>query len=420
MGKRIFYGWYIVVACVLIAVAGIGFQNTASIFVRPVTEDLGIYRSEFTFFRTIIVLVSIPLMPIYGKLVQKYSIKKIMLAGTLLSSLAFMSYSFVTALWQFYLLAIFQGLFIGAANFMVMGILISRWFEEKRGFALGVAFAGSGLGAAIMVPLVSQVIEAFDWRWGFRFSGLLAIAILLPAILILVKDRPEDIGLLAYGSKNDNNGGVSDAKSRPEEGLIRKDAIRTPAFWLLVVALFGLSISAGGPNAHTAPYLGDLGYYVGIISIMVSVSMVLLTVGKIIMGHVFDRFGTVVGGIALGVFCILSPIFALLSANPVAPWLHAIFLGLASTGFSIPVNIYAMKLFGRKDFPAILSVLSIVTAMGGAFAPPAMGLMFDVFGHYTYAWFGLVVTGVVVTVCLTAAYMLRPYFSEKHKWRIEN
>ena len=416
MGKGIFYGWYIVVACVLVALAGIGFQNTASIFVIPVTEDLGIYRSEFVLFRTIVVLVSIPLMPVYGRLVQKYSIKKIILAGTMISSLAFISYSFVTQLWQFYLIAAFQGLFIGAANFMVIGILICRWFEAKRGTALGIAFAGSGLGAAIMVPMVGQVIDNFDWRWGFRFSGLMAIGILLPAILILVKDKPEDIGLTAYGSTPpETPAGTASTATTPDGGLMLRDARRSPAFWFLAVALLGLSISAAAPNAHTAPYLSDLGYYVGVVSAVVSVSMVLLTVGKIIMGHVFDRFGAVVGGLSLGVFCILSPVFALLSVNPVAPWLHAVFLGLASTGFSIPVNIYAVKLFGLKDFPAILSALSIVTTMGAAVSPPAMGLVHDITGHYVYAWVGLAVIGVVVTICLTAAHKLRPYTPEQEK-----
>jgi len=395
MSKKIFYGWYIVAACVLIAAAGIGFHNTASIFIRPVTEDLGLSRGEFTFFRTIIVILGAALLPAYGKLAQKVSIKKIMIIGTTISSISLIGYSLATYLWQFYLVAIINGIFVNASHFMLIGILISRWFSDKRGLALGIAFAGSGFGAAVMVPLASWVIEIFDWRWGFRFSGVAALIVLIPTILLLLKEKPEDLGLSPY---RENGNDAPAAKKGEPTGLTLAEARRTPAFWMLAVALLGISMSAAAPNAHTAPFLGDLGYPVHVISAVVSLSMIVLTVGKILMGHVFDRFGTMFGGIALGVFCVLSPVFALLSVNPLAPWLHAIFLGLASTGFSIPVNIFAMKYFGEKDFPAILSVLSMIMAFGSAFSPPVMGLAYDVLGDYSIAWVTLAVVGMVVTL----------------------
>ena len=398
MCKKIFYGWYMVVACVLIAAAGIGFHNTASIFIRPVTEDLGLSRGEFTFFRTIIVIFGAALLPLYGKIAQRFSIKKVMLVGTTVSSLSLVGYALCTYLWQFYLVAVINGLFVNASHFMMIGILIGRWFKDKRGLALGIAFAGSGFGAAIMVPLASWIIEIAGWRWGFGFSGMAALVVLIPTILLLVKESPESMGLSPYEKENDGNN--SPAIDHKVKGLTLSEAWKTPAFWLLAIALLGISISASAPNAHTAPYLGDLGYPVYVVSAVVSLTMIVLTGGKIIMGHVFDRFGTMFGGIILGVFCVLSPVFALLAVHPTAPWLHAIFLGLASTGFSIPVNIFALKFFGEKDFPAILSILSMIMAFGAAFSPPGMGLVYDFVGNYIFAWQFLVILGVIVILCL--------------------
>jgi len=396
MKNKIFYGWYIVAACVLIAAAGIGFHNTASIFIRPVTEDLGLSRSEFTFFRTIIVIFGAALLPLYGRIAVRYSIKKVMLVGTTISGLSLIGYALCTYLWQFYLVAVINGLFVNASHFMMLGILIDRWFKDKKGLALGIAFAGSGLGAAVMVPLASWVIEAAGWRWGFGFSGVASIAILIPTILFLIKERPESMGLFPYEKEN---GGSNIAKNEPK-GLTLLEARKTPTFWLLAIALLCISISASAPNAHTAPYLGDIGYSVYLISAVVSLTMIVLMVGKIFMGHVFDRFGTMFGGIALGLFCILSPAFALLAIYPTAPWLHALFLGLASTGFSIPANIFAMKYFGEKDFPAILSILSMIMAFGAAFSPPGMGLAYDFFGNYIFAWQMLIVLGIIVVIGL--------------------
>ena len=401
MGK-IFYGWYIVLACVLIAAAGIGFHNTASIFVRPVTEDLGFSRGEFTFFRTIVTILSAGLLPFYGRLAAKYSIKKIMLIGTSINGLTLVAYSLGTQLWHFYLIAGISGLFVNAGNFMIIGILISRWFEDKKGLALGIAFAGSGLGATIMNPAVSYVIELYGWQMGYRFSGIAALAVLIPVILFLVKDRPEDMGLQAYKIANKSN----EAAAAKSEGLTLAEARKTPLFWLLAAALLGISMSASAPNAHTVPYLSDLGYSATMVSSIIAFSMVFLTVGKIFMGYIFDRFGILVGGLSLGIFCILSPTFALLALNPVAPWLHAIFLGLASTGFSLTANIFAMKFFGNKDFPAILSILSVITAAGAAFSPPLMGFAYDFLSSYTIAWIALVITGIIVTLCLGGATIL--------------
>ena len=169
------------------------------------------------------------------------------------------------------------------------------------------------------------------------------------------------------------------------------------------MAFLCIAVGAGASNAHTAPYLGDLGYSSVFYSTVVSFSLLTLTIGKIFIGHVFDRFGLYIGGAVLGISLTLSPLFALLSANPAAPWLHAFFLGLGSTGFSIPVNIYAMKFFGEKDFTAILSIMSMITAFSAAFAAPTMGLAYDFWGSYTFAWAVLVVLGVVVTICLASA-----------------
>jgi len=398
---KIFYGWFIVAACMLVAAAGIGFHNTASIFIRPVTEDLGLSRGEFTFFRTIITAVSAGLLPMYGKLAKRFKIKNIMLVGTVCSALSLISYSFASQLWHFYSLAIINGLFVNAAHFMLIGILINRWFEDKRGLALGIAFAGSGLGAAVMVPMVSQVIELAGWRWGFGFSAGARWMVIIPRVLFLIKEHPEDKNLTPY--KTGNNNQTPADPNRIPTGLMLSQARKTPTFWILAVAFLCIAVGAGASNAHTAPHLGDLGYSSVFYSAVVSFSLLTLTTGKIFIGHVFDRFGLYVGGAVLGISLTLSPIFALLSANPVAPWFHAFFLGLGSTGFSIPINIYTMKFFGEKDFTAILSIMSMITAFSAAFAAPVMGLAYDFLGSYTSAWVVLVVLGIVVFICLAAA-----------------
>jgi sugar phosphate permease len=235
--RRVYYGWYVVAACVIVVAASLGFHNTAGIFIRPVTEDLGLSRGEFTFFRTIVFLISAATMPLYGKIAVRFSIKKVMLIGTIFNGLTLVAYSLGTQIWHFYLIAIIGGLVVNSGNFMVCGILISRWFDDKKGLALGIAFAGSGLGAAIMNPAASWIIEMLGWRAGYVFSGVAALAISIPAIIFFIKDTPESVGLKPYKIIDNSKIKAQESPSADWDGLTLQEARKTPMFWLLAILI---------------------------------------------------------------------------------------------------------------------------------------------------------------------------------------
>ena len=402
--KKIYYGWYIVIACLFIAAANIGFHNTASLFINPVTEDLGFSRGEFTFFRTLTMLLGALTLPYFGKLSGKYSIKKIMLIGTTLNSITLGALAFANSIWQFYAIGLASGIVMNAGTFMIMAILINRWFESKKGLALGIAFAGSGAGAAIMNPLASYVIENLGWRQAFIFSAIIATIVLIPVILFIIKDSPEQVGLTVYTDPNKFEGAEAKTTTEKEEAMTLQEVRRTPVFWLLLFALVGFALGASGPNAHSVPFMIDIGYTQSVASGMITVTMLSLMVGKVLMGHLFDRLGTFKGGLVLCTFVIASPIFALLSQIWAgAPWLHGITLGIASTGFSIPANIYIPKFFGKKNFSAIFGSISVITTLAAAVAPPIMGFVYDALGTYLLAWYVLIALAIVVTISLFIA-----------------
>lgn len=393
-----FYGWYIVFASFVIAAAALGFHNTVSLYVVPVTEELGLSRGEFTFFRTISLLVGAGLLPVYAKFTRQYNIKYVMLIGSTLNGLVFMSYSFAGELWHFYALGVVNGLFLNASQFMVIGVLINRWFIHKKGLALGISLAGSGFGAALMIPLASFVIEYYGWRWGFRFAGFASLLVVIPTIAWLVKPTPESMGLKALTKEAPKELPTDEPQPSLEpQGLTLKEARQTKLFWVLVVTMMCAAMGASVPNSHGVPHFTDLGHDPAFVSAIASTVMVVLIFAKIGLGILFDKKGTLVGGLTLGVFYLLSPLFALLGTNLISPWLHAVSFGIASAGFSIPVGIYASKYFGEKDFASILSFLSMVLSFSGAFAVPTMGMIFDTTGSYTMGWF--ILMGLALVFC---------------------
>jgi len=398
---RVFYGWKIVAASIIILAVGLGmFTSTNSLFVIPVSYDFGVTRGQFTLHRTIITLIGAASMAVYGKAIQRFGIKKILLLGAVMLGLVTIAYSFANSLWQFYVLAFINGAFVHAVGFMVIGILVSDWFEDKKGFATGLAFAGSGLGGAIMIPIVSQVMELTDWRFAYRFMGVVGIVILLPIIIFLIKEKPENIGLKPYTLPDSNK---SDKNTESDVGIPFKAAQKTCRFWLLLTSFFLITTFAAATNTHTAPFLSDLGYPIATVSAVVSLFMIALTGGKIVLGLVYDRFGVMAGNSVIIACCFIFPIAALLSHIPAFPWVYALTMGMASCGVSVPVSILIIRHFGQRDFPVIFSFFTMLTTLGAAVSVPLMGAVHDNMGSYQLAWFVFLGFAVVISACLIIA-----------------
>lgn len=401
--KKLFYGWVVVLSSVAMMALGVGmFTSTNSVYVKPVCESLGFSRGEFTLHRTLITLIGASIMPLYGRFIARYGARKVMSLGALMLGLVSIGYSFSTKLWHFYALALINGAFVNGISFMTIGVLISNWFNCKKGLALGLAYSGSGLGGAVMVPVVSHIIETSGWEWAYRAMGILGIAVLLPVIALLVRNKPEDIGLSPMAP--DHQG--LDVSANAINNLMFRETLRTKKFWLFITAVFLFNFCAGSTNTHSAPYLSDLGYPGGFVSSVISLFMIFLTVGKIILGYVYDRKGAFWGNLVVSVFTLAFPVFALLAHLPGMPWVYAVCIGMSSCGVSVPTSILVVRYFGDRDFATIFSFCSMISAFGPALSVPAMGAIFDATGSYRPAWAAFTVICVLLTGALMGAEIL--------------
>ena len=401
--RQRFYGWKVVAAsaATLAVVMGMYF-STNSLFVIPVCAELGLSRSAFTLHRTILTLTSACTLPFYGKAIARVGTKKTMLIGAVALSLAMASYSSATAVWHFYALAFINGVFLNTIGFMVIGILISHWFDDKRGLATGLAYAGSGLGGTAMVPLFGYIIELAGWRFAYTFMGLAGLAILLPVIWLFIKETPEMVGQKPLAPAKADKDTKTDS-APPAVNLSASESRKTSRFWFLAIALFLVSVFAGASGTHSAPFLSDIGYPIATISTVISLMMVFLTVGKITLGIIYDRLGTMAGNLLVGICSLIFPVAALLSHISVFPWIYAIAVGTASCGLSVPVSILIPKYFGMKDYAAMFGIFTMITTLGPSISVPVMGAVYDCTGSYQPAWLALLAFSVVVAICLVAA-----------------
>ena len=397
--KKIFYGWYIVLAGFIITFAGMGVINAMSgPLLVPITEELGFSRGSFTFHRTILFLLGALFMPLYARLFERIGVKKVLLVSTVAVAVLIFSFSFATELWHFYVLAAINSVVVSGPSFLSVGYMISKWFDSRRGLVTGVAFAGFGVGTTMFIPVFTWLEYVADWQTVYRVIGVIVFIVVFPTVFFLVKDKPQDINLEPY-NKNPNQ------KKLERFNVNFSNAIKTPIFWMLLVGFFLLSIMQGAPNFNAQAYLTDIGYTPDFAAMVMVVLMLAHTLGALTLGGFFDKFGMMAGSLFLGIACIIFPLLAVFAEIPVFLWLFALFYGPASSGF-VPVALFVTFYFGGKDFALIFSVFNMVMQLGMSISGPALAVIYDFSGSYFWGWIMLMGFGVIITAALIGSNLL--------------
>ncbi|HWP80144.1 MAG TPA: MFS transporter [Candidatus Acidoferrum sp.] len=399
---RPFYGWVIVGCCMLLAGAGIGIaSNCVSVFVKPVSEALGVARGQFSLYATFSSVCSMVMAPFIGGFFEKYPFKRLMVIGCCAGAGTLMLYSFATSLWQFYAIAIMNGTLIGLMNGIPIALLLSRWFVDKRGLATGIAYTGSGLAATVMVPIVNKIIESSGWRGGYRTLSVIFICLTLPTILLLIKPRPEDVGQTALGAEKL---AAKDGEAPRKTGFTRAEAVRMPAFWFFVASLFLTGFVGMGTQQHVIAYLTDVGYTSDFASSMFSLSMAVLMAGKVLLGYIFDKFGVRVGTVYMCAVFVASEVLLLTAGRDKGlAFGFAVIFGLANAMQTIPMPYFVSHLFGDLEYARIYGISSPFYMAGMSLGMPFSGFVYDATGSYMAAWAGYAVVIFLIMAILLAA-----------------
>ena len=338
--KKFFYGWIIVLCCTLLMAVGTGiFVNCVGIFVKPVCEDLGFERGTFTLYTTITSVLSMLAMLVFGELYRKKPrrIRLYIAIGGLTGCLVFFGYSLSSKLWHFYTLSAIYGCVATTLAGISVTTLVNNWFVDKRGLATGLAFAGSGVSAAIMTPVLTTVVTDYGWRMGYRTMSLVSFIILIPAML-LIRLEPSDKGLLPYGVTPHPS--EEDKRSIPvieQTGLTRAQAVKTSSFYFQSIGIFCLSLAGMGISNHAISYFTDIGYSPLTASTAMSLVMTIMIGAKILLGAVFDKIGSVRSAILTGLCMIASTLsIRFAGAGAFMPYVFSVCFGFGYSTLTVP------------------------------------------------------------------------------------
>ena len=255
---KMFYGWWIVAASFVLMFAGVGILiNTYGVLFGGILADTGFSRAGLGLYFTIMSLAIMVASPFLGKMLVKYNTQVVMTVCILITGLAFMAFSQATQLWHFYAIAVVAGVFGAGTSTLPASLLITNWFNDKRGTAMGIAFTGSGIGGMLCNPLAQSIIAAYGWQMAYVILGVVFLALMLPCSLFIIKLHPSQKGLVPLGAEKEATAGSPPATVM---GLTAGEVTKNPVFWLLALSLFLTMFMFLGIQNNIPIWMQDLGH----------------------------------------------------------------------------------------------------------------------------------------------------------------
>jgi len=411
--RKGFYG-YVIATSAFVAYLLLGGTYYALSVLAPVmAADLGWSATEFgAAFSIFAVLLGLSGPPV-GAFVVRFGSRLSILIGSLLGAGALALLSITSTIWQFYAFTTMLGFGFGLGSILPMQQLIGNWFVSRRSLFLGLVMTGAGLGGLILAPLTGSLIDILgSWRPVWL---ILAALLLLPALLalLLIRDKPEDVGQEADGGGQGAGLAASAAGLdktnrvyRSTESWETSAAIRTAAFWLMTLACGIMGFLLQAVTAHQVAYLADEAQ----VDLTVAASALGLIAGSSIVGRLLSgwlgdreepRFVT--AGLLL--LMSLSLLILVTGTGLLSVYLYVVLFGIGYGGIIVLIPGIVLNYYGSRNSASIMGIAMLLQTLLGAVGAVLVGGIRDASGSYVPA-FGLMIgLGAVGALC---AYSAKP------------
>jgi MFS family permease len=405
----LFYGWVIVIVFFIIQAMLMGIGSSFSVFFKSIEGQFDLTRTT----TSAILSVSMILVPVFGFIggwaLDRYGPRLVLFFMGLFTGLSLVLTSQTNAAWQLFITYSFL-LALGSGAIYVAAVsTVSRWFDKKRGRAVGIAGSGEGLGTVVMAPLSTYLMSRFGWQKAYLILGIIVWVIVVPLSQLLKKD-PYEIGALPDGVRPGTTDGQPAGKETefelpPPSGLSMLDTLKTGNFWLVVGIWFTFSFCMVMLFTHIVPHATDTGISVTGAAVMLSIMGGARAVGMILLGIVADKAGRKKVAIISTLFQAGAMVWLVWVREPWMFYLFAVIYGLGNGGLFSGVTSLLGNTFGLSRLGLILGMLEIGWGIGAAAGPVVGGLIFDTGGSYTPAF--LLGAGAMAVIALFVA-LLKP------------
>jgi MFS transporter, OFA family, oxalate/formate antiporter len=387
-GKKIFYGWYIVAASLLIIMLDGLLLYSFGVFLPYLNEEFAMSRAEGSAIFSFRALVLAPAFIIAGRLIDKFDPRAVIFGGGVIAALGMIGAGFATNSWELYLT---YGFFVGlgdAVLYITCVAIISRWFVKKRAFAIGIITTGVPLSGLITNPLTAWLINDFGVRNALFILGTLMIVVLLSSFVM--RSSPEDLNMKPYGEEGDDEketGNVTPQKTSliQNNDWTAKEAISTSTFW----TMYGMYLLAFITFLIIVTQFYNFEIDLGIAAVAAAGPPAAIGVGSIIGRTVLTSLlAEVLDYRKVILICFLaqgSAIILLLIFKDI--WVFYLFGLLFGFFYSAVVPLFPTmlgKFFGLAALGTIYGVFATSYSAAGIIGPIVAGYIYDLTGTYFY------------------------------------
>ncbi len=402
--RSLFYGWVVTACAFVVLFLTYGVQYSFGVFLPVMLDELGWQRTSLTGAFSLYTMVYSSCSWLSGRLTDSKGPQRVIALGGLLLGSGIIATSQISAQWQLYVCYGLLAALGMSTAFVPCNTTVVKWFQHKRGLALGLASSGGSCGILVVPPIVSVCLGYWGWRPVYCVCGIV-ILILLAVCARFMIGSPEQIGLRPDGDSPsadslEDAGSVADVPEPTLEGRTLREAWRLPSFWLLTVVFVIVLLSIQIPFVHIVTFAVDSGYSRTQGALAVSLIGLGAVAGNLVFGPLSDRLGRRFGfalslalqAVAFSLFWSVQNLFVYKLG---LLYLGTLIFGGCYGGFATLFPALVGDFFGRRYVGAIAGFMFAVAGGLGAWGPTIAGVLRDSTGNYQLAFLSAICTSMI-------------------------
>ena len=422
------YAWVITALCMLMMCVGMGLNaNTFFLYEPYLMRAFDFTNTQNSLINTARALTVIPGMLSVGLLIRRFGIRRTACAGIFIQAATRLLFSEAQDFSHCCIASGLAGFCYAWTGVVPVSILISRWFRKRQGLALGIGMSGSGIASAVFSPLITERIETQGLAEAFRMEAVFTV-LAGAAVMLLLRDTPEEMGLLPYGAKE-----AAGAPGQAESGSTEKEEncreaggscrgeetkqtrpdrrplhpLRSRGDEALLMLILLMVSGPGGPGfSHLSVHYAHSGFSPEQIAALMSVLGISLIAGKIAGGEMADYFGGFFSNYLIGGAYLLSMLFCCLAAGGSMRLavISQILLGIGLPITNISPPIWAKDLFPPERFDRLVQHSQLFFALGNFCFQPLPGVIADLTGSYVPVYVIFIAETVLLLLLIQSLY----------------
>lgn len=383
---------------------GIAF-NCISVFLNPLMDSIGVSNTVRSSITTFYQGGSMAILLVTGKLVKKFGTRKVIFVAGACLAAGYLILSISQTVVSCFAGMLVIGVGYGAGGIVPISVLLTNWFKDKKGFAIGVAMCGSGVATLFFPELLASWIRNFGLQKTFVFNAACIFAFVVIAS-ILIRDYPSEKGLRAYGDNGETEEQISEQKKIALRESEKSSDFVNFIIMAIGIVLIGLILSP--TVTHISPIVSQSGYGDQMAAIALSIYGAAMMIGKPLFGIIIDKIGPIKANIYVYILLMLSLIDGIvITKSPVFAYGFTLIFGVgAATMVTVGLPVWAAEIFGQEGMTKKFPWLKLCSSLGGTIGATIPGIIIDKTGSYSDLFKLYMIFGVL-SFCLIEFLFIR-------------